>query len=186
MDLSQSFANIFNLTGALEDFELQFIYEYRRPLDKGDESQFNPIYNMFNIGSLFAFRSDWYFMIFFEYIVTTGVRNDITVIGGEVAKKWDKLKLQLGISHYANKYETNYSQTVIEDSFFAQEYYFRSKWKATDSLDVSFKASLEGVELTSLTSTDNVNDAVVYEPITTIIDDKRYYTTFDVRVGYNF
>jgi hypothetical protein len=185
-DISQSFANILNLSGALEDLELQFIYEHRQPIDSANESQFNPTYNMFNIGTIFAFRNYWYFMIFFEYIKTTGLKNDIATIGGEVAKKWDKLKLQLGSSYYVSKYETDYTQTIIEDSFYAQEYYFRSKWKATKSLDVSFKTSFEVVKLTSLTSTDKVNDAVVYEPITTIIDDPRYYVTFDIRVGYNF
>jgi hypothetical protein len=186
VDLSQSFADILKLRGALDDLILEFIYEHRQPLDNADESQFNPHYDMFNIGTILSFRRDWYLQIFFEYIKTTGTTNDIQTVGGEISKKWEKVKMQLGTSFYASQYETNYTQTIMEDKFYAQEYYLKTKWKATKSLDVSFRAALEGVEYSSLTSTDKINPAISYAPITTIIDDKRYYGLFDLRVGYNF
>jgi hypothetical protein len=186
VDLSQSFADILGLQGVLDDVVLELIYEHRQPLDSADETQFNPHYDMFNIGTILSFERDWYCQLFFEYIKTTGAKNDIQTLGGEISKKWEKLKLQLGSSFYANQYETNYTQTVVEDKFYAQEYYFKSKWRATESLDVSFKAALEAVAYSSLTSADKINSAVVYAPITTIINDKRYYGSFDLRAGYNF
>jgi hypothetical protein len=185
-NLSKSFADLLNWTGTGNDVLLELGYEHRRPTDSDDESQFNPQYNQFHIGSILAVDNSWFFQVFYEFILTSGVENDIHFVGGEIAKKWKKMKLQLGSSYYANKFETNYTQTVIEDKFFAQEYYLKYKWKPLKPIDVSFKTSFEIAKLSSLTSTDKINDQVTSGEMAEIIDDPRRYFTFDLRFGYKF
>jgi len=185
VDLSKSFADVLNWTGTGNDISLELRYEHRQPTDKDDESQLNPQYNMLSIGSNVSLSNSWFLQVFYEFILTSGVKNDIHTVGGEIAKKWEKIKLQLGSSYYVNKFETNYTQTAIEDEFFAQEYYLKCKWSLLKSVDMSFKTSYEVAELASLTSTDKINDVTAVE-MTEIIDNPRPYFTFDFRVGYKF
>jgi hypothetical protein len=185
-DLSKNFADIFNLDGFLNDIELELNYEHRQPLEQGDQSMFNQQYDQFRIGSIVSTKSNWSLQLFYNFILTTGLQNDIDSVGGEIAKKWEKLVVQLGSSYYANKYETNYTQTVMEDSFYAQEYYLKLKCLLSRSFDLSFKAAYENAKLTSLTSTEKINDEVDYAPMTELFSEPRNYFQFDIRTGYRF
>jgi hypothetical protein len=185
-DVSKNFSDIFNLKGFLSDVELELSYEHRQPLNEEDQSMFNQQYDQFRVGTIFATKSEWALQLYYTFILTSGLQNDINWVGGEIAKKWEKLNAQLGSSYYANKYETNYTQTVIQDSFYAQEYYFKLKWLLSRSFDLSFKVSYEHVNLTSLTSTEVINDEVQYAPMTELFSEPRDYFQFDVRTGFRF
>ena len=147
---------------------------------------FNQQYDQFGIGTLFATASDWALLLSYTFVMTQDIQNDIHWVGGEIAKKWEKIDARLGSSFTANIYETNYTQTVVEDSFYAQEYYLKLKWLINRSLDLAFKATYENVRLTSLTSEGKINEEVVYPPMTELITEPRNYFTFDIRTGYKF
>jgi hypothetical protein len=147
---------------------------------------FNQHYDQFRIGSVLSMKSNWSLQLFYYFIITTDLQNNIDTVGGEIAKKWDKLGVQLGSSYYANKYETDYAQTVIQDSFYAQEYYLKLKWILSRSFDLSFKVAYENAKLTSLTSEEKINDEVVYAPMTELFSEPRNYFQFDMRTGYRF
>ena len=186
VDLSKSFADVFNLTGPLSDILLEVLYEHRQPTDSSDESGFNPNYNMIQVGTVFATESRWYLNIFYETVLTTNTVNNIHFVGGEIAKKWDKLNARIGSSYYTNRYETTNTSTVIEDTFNAQEYYLKVKWLPVKGLDISCRAAFERSEFKSLTDTTKINPDVESGEATEIITEPRNYFKFDVRVGYAF
>ena len=90
--------------------------------------------------------------MFYSFLLTSNIQNTLTVVGGEIGKKWGVLDVRLGSSFNASLYQTDYTQTIIQDSFYAQEYYLRVKWQVNRSFDVSLKASYENILLTSITS----------------------------------
>lgn len=184
--VTKSLADVFGLTGPVSDIEIEAGYEYRGPVDLDERDPFNPEYQLIRGGVLAATNVKCYLNIFYENIFTTGDRNDTRALGGEVSKKWKKLTVKLGSAYFVHKYEQNYSDTVIKDSFSAREYYFDVKWMPVKFLDVSLKASYEQAELSSLTDTSKQNQDVVSEPMTEIITDPRDYMKIKLKVGYMF
>ena len=186
VDLSKSFADVFNLTGPVSDILLEVTYEHRQPVNSSDESGFNPNYNMIQVGTVFATDSKWYLNIFYETVFTQDTINNLHFVGGEISKKWDKLNLGVGSSYYTNRYETQTDVSLVEDTFYAQEYYFKMKWFPLKGMDVSFKTTFERAKFKSLTDTTKINTDVVSGSADEIITDPRNYFKFDVGVGYTF
>jgi hypothetical protein len=147
---------------------------------------FNPQYDQFRAGLLLAVRGDWSLLVDYNLLLSSGLENNLHVIGGELAKKWDRIEFQLGSSFYANRFQSDYTQTVFTDSFFSQEYYLRAKWRISRAFDLSVRATYEHVLLSSLTSADKVNDLVVYEPMTELFSEPRDYFRLDIRTGYRY
>jgi hypothetical protein len=186
LTLTKSLADLFDLTtGFVSGIDLEMGYENRRPNDDGDESQFNPRYNMIRYGTILSTRPKWNFNVFYEAIITKDIENNYHFVGGEVAKKWDKINLHVGSSFIANKFETDSTGVVLEDSFYAQEYYFKVKWLPIKPLDVSLKTTFEVAKFSSFAD-DPVNGDVTGVGPDTIIEDPRHYLRFDLKVGYSF
>ncbi len=184
--VSKSLADIFGFTGPVSDIEIEAGYEYRGPTDLDERDSFNPEYQLMRGGLLLATEMKLFLNIFYENIITTGEQNDTRVFGGEISKKWKILIVKLGSAYYAHKYEQNYSDTLIKDSFSAREYYLDLKWMPLKMLDVSLKASYERAELSSLTDTSKQNQDVVSAPMTEIITEPRDYMKVRLKVGYMF
>ncbi len=184
--ITKSLADIFGFIGPVSDMEIEAGYEYRGPVDLDERDSFNPEYQLIRGGLIAAINEKYYLNIFSETIITTGDRNDTRTFGGEISRKWKTLIIKLGSAYFVHKYEQNYSDTLIKDSFYAREYYFNVKWMPIKSLDVSLKATYEQAELSSLTDTSKQNQDVVSEPITEIITEPRDYMKVKLKVGYMF
>ena len=184
--LSKDFSELLNLKGFFTALQLELNYEHRQPMAQEDRSMFNPQYDQARVSLLVALRGDWSLLVDYNFVVSTGLENDLHAVGGEVAKKWEKIDLRLGSSFYANRFQSDYTQTVFTDSFFSQEYYLKAKWKISRAFDLSVRGTYEHVLLSSLTSADKVNDLVVYEPMTELFSEPRDYFRLDIRTGYRY
>ena len=184
-DVSKNFAEFFPRPWFLSDIELELGYEHRQPLYASDLSQFNPQYDQFRVGTLLATRDKWSLLVYYNLVLTSGTENTLHAVGGEIAKKWDPVDVRLGSSFNVNLYETNYTGTVVSDSFYAQEYYLKVKWAITKFLDLSLKGAYEMVELSSLTSAE-AGSYLVYAPMTELFAQPRRYLSFDLRLGFRY
>jgi hypothetical protein len=184
VDLSRSFSDLLPLRGFFDDLELELGYEHRQPLSEDARSMFNPQYDQLRVGALASVRGGWSMLLFYNFILSTGLENDLHAVGGELGKKWDKVEVRIGSSYQAHSFETNYTQTLVQDSFFAQEYYLRLKWTISRFFDLSLKGSYENVLLSSLTGI--VSDELVYTPLTELFSEPRNYFRFDLRAGYRY
>ena len=184
VDLTKSFSSYFRLGGFFDDMELELSYEHRQPLSEADRSMFNPQYDQLRVGTLVSVRGGWSLLLFYNFILSTGLENDLHAVGGELCKKWDKFEARLGSSYQAHRFESDYTQTLVRDSFYAQEYYVRLKWIINRFFDLSLKGSYENVLLSSLTGV--MNDEVVYAPMTELFSEPRNYFRFDLRAGYRY
>ena len=79
--------------------------------------------------------------------------------------------------------QTDYTQTLLQESFYAQEYYLKVKWRVSRSLDLSLKAAYENVLLTSITNGQPLNGEVDYAAMAGLNDSERNYFRFEVRAG---
>jgi len=184
--LSKDFTDLLGFRGFCTALQFELGYEHRQPLRAEDLSMFNPQYDQFRAGLLLAIRGDWSLLVDYNLLLSSGLQNNLHVVGGELAKKWDKIEFQLGSSFYANRFQSDYTQTVFSDSFFSQEYYLKAKWKISRAFDLSVRATYEHVLLSSLTSAEKVNDLVVYEPLTELFSEPRDYFRLDIRTGYRY
>jgi hypothetical protein len=184
--LSKDFSDLLNLKGFFTALQFELGYEHRQPLAQEDRSMFNPQYDQARAGLLLAVRGDWSLLVDYNLLLSSGLENNLHVIGGELAKKWERIEFQLGSSFYANRFQSDYTQTVFTDSFFSQEYYLKAKWKISRAFDLSVRGTYEHVLLSSLTSVDKVNDLVVYEPMTELFSEPRDYFRLDIRTGYRY
>jgi len=184
--VTDNIAGFFSRGGFLSDLELELTYEHRQPVSAADQSMFNPQYDQFRFATLLGVQGGWSFQAFFTFLLTSGIQNDLYVVGGEIGKKWSSFDVRVGSSFNASLYETDYTQTVLEDSFYAQEYYLRVKWQINRSFDVSLKAAYENVLLSSITSGVPLNPDVDYVAMTTLNDNARNYFRFEVRTGFRY
>jgi hypothetical protein len=188
MDLTENFAGFgfFPREGFLSDVELELTYEHRQPLSPADQSMFNPQYDQFRVATLLGAKGGWTLQAFYSFLLTSGIQNTLHVVGGEIGKKWSFLDVRLGSSFNASFYQTDYTQTVLEDSFYAQEYYLKVKWQVSRPFDVSLKAAYENVLLTSITSAAPLNPDVDYAYLAGLNDYGRNYFRFEVRAGFRY
>ncbi len=184
--LSKEFTDLLPFKGFFKAVQLELNYEHRQPLAQADRSMFNPQYDQARAGLLVAVRGDWSLLVDYNFVVSTGLENDLHAVGGELAKKWDKIDVRLGSSFYANRFQSDYTETVFSDSFFSQEYYLRARLKISRAFDVSLRAVFERTRVSSLTSLTKVNELVVYEPMTELFSEPRNYYRLDVRAGYRY
>ncbi len=184
--LTKDFTDLLGFKGFFTALQFELGYEHRQPLRAEDLSMFNPQYDQFRAGLLLAVRGDWSLLVDYNLLLSSGLENNLHVIGGELAKKWDRIEFQLGSSFYANRFQSDYTQTVFTDSFFSQEYYLKAKWRISRAFDLSVRGTYEHVLLSSLTSVDKVNDLVVYEPMTELFSEPRDYFRLDIRTGYRY
>lgn len=184
--LTESFARLLRTGGFMTDVEVELGYEHRQPLSAADQAMFNPQYDQFRVGTLLGARGGWTLQAFYSLLLTSGTQNTLHVVGGEIGKKWSSFDVRLGSSFNASLYETDYTQTVLQESFYAQEYYLRAKWQINRSFDVSLRAAYENVLLTSITSADPVNTDVAYAGMTGLNNSSRNYFRFDVRAGFRY
>jgi hypothetical protein len=184
--VTENLAAFFPRGGFLSDAELELGYEHRQPVNPADLAMFNPQYDQFRVGVLVGATGGWSLSAFYAFLLTSGVQNTLHVVGGELGKKWSFLDIRLGSSFNASLYETDYTQTVVQDSFYAQEYYFRVKWQINRSFDVSLKAAYENALLTSITSGPVLNSDVFYAGLTGLNNEARSYLRFDVRAGFRY
>ena len=184
---SKDFSELLNLKGFFTALQLELNYEHRQPMAQEDRSMFNPQYDQARVSLLVALRGDWSLLVDYNFVVSTGLENDLHAVGGEVAKKWEKIDLRLGSSFYANRFQSDYTQTVFSDSFFSQEYYLKAQVEDQPGLR-PFRCgeTFEHVLMSSLTSRTKVNDQVVYEPMTELFSEPRNYFRLDVRAGYRY
>jgi hypothetical protein len=147
---------------------------------------FNPQYDQFRVATLLGAKGGWSLQAFYSFLLTSGVQNTLHVVGGEIGKKWSSFDVRLGSSFNASLYETDYTQTVIQDSFYAQEYYLRVKWQINRSFDVSLRAAYENVLLTSITSGTPLNPDVDYSYVAGLNDFGRNYFRLDLRAGFRY
>jgi hypothetical protein len=184
--LSKDFTDLLSLKGFFKALELELNYEHRQPLAQEDRSMFNPQYDQARLGLLVALRGNWSLLVDYNFVVSTGLENDLHAVGGELAKKWEKVDLRLGSSFYASRFQTDYTETVFSDSFFSQEYYLKARWRINRAFEVSLRGAIERARVTSLTSLTKVNELVVYEPMTELFSEPRNYYRLDVRAGYRY
>ncbi len=184
--LTENIAGFFPQGWFLSDVELELSYDHRQPVFVSDLSMFNPQYDQFRVSTLLGARGGWTLQVFYSFLFTSNIQNTLNVVGGELGKKWGPLDVRLGSSFNASLYETDYTQTVIQDSFYAQEYYLRAKWQVNRSFDLSLKASYESILLTSITGGQPLNPDVDYAAMTTLNDGARNYFRFDMRAGFRY
>jgi hypothetical protein len=184
--LTENFAGFFPTGGILSDVELELTWEHRQPVTSADQSMFNPQYDQFRVATLLAAKGGWTLQAFYAFLLTSGVQNTLHVVGGEIGKKWSSLDVRLGSSFNASLYQTDYTQTVMQDSFYAQEYYLRVKWQINRSFDVSLKGAYENALLTSITSGQPVNTDVDYAGMAGLNYGLRNYFRFEVRAGFRY
>jgi hypothetical protein len=184
--LTENFGSFLPQKKFLTDVELELSYEHRQPVNASDISMFNPQYDQFRVGTLFGAKDGWTLQLFYSLVLTSGLQNELHVVGGEIGKKWDVIDLRLGSSFNASLYETDYTQTVLQESFYAQEYYVRGKWQINRSFDVSLRVAYENILLTSITSGQPLNTDVTAAPMTTLNDSLRNYVRVDLRAGFRY
>jgi hypothetical protein len=184
--LNKDFSDLLGLKGFFTALQFELGYEHRQPRASKDRSMFNPQYDQFRVGTLLAIRGDWSLLVDYNFLLSSGLENNLHVVGGELAKKWEKIELRVGSSFYANRFQSDYTETVFTDSFYAQEYYLKVKWRISRAFDLSLRGTYEHVLLSSLTSLDKVNDLVVYEPVTELFSEPRDYFRLDIRTGYRY
>jgi len=184
--LSKDFTDLLGFKGFFTALQLELGYEHRQPLAAADLSMFNPQYDQFRVGTLLAIRGDWSLLVDYSVVLSAGLENNLHAVGGELAKKWERIELRLGSSFYANRFQSDYTETVFTDSFFSQEYYLRFKWRISQLFDISLRGAYEHVLLSSLTSLSKLNDGVVYEPMTELFSEPRDYFRLDIRAGYRY
>jgi hypothetical protein len=184
--LTENIGGFFLPGGLLSDVELELTYEHRQPVSATDLSMFNPQYDQFRVATLLGAKGGWSFQAFYSFLLTSGVQNTLHVVGGEIGKKWSSFDVRLGSSFNASLYETDYTQMVLQDSFYAQEYYLRAKWQINRSFDISLRATYENVLLTSITSAPPLNTGVTYTAMTTLNGSSRNYFRVDVRAGFRY
>jgi hypothetical protein len=184
--ISKDFVDLLSLGGFFTALQLELSYEHRQPLQAADRSMFNPQYDQLRVGSLLATRGDWSLLLYYNFVLSTGLENDLHTVGGELAKKWEKIDVRVGSSFYANRFESDYTETVYTDSFFSQEYYLRAKWRISRAFDLSLRGAYEHVLVSSLTSLEKINDLVVYAPMTELFSEPRDYFRLDIRAGYRY
>jgi hypothetical protein len=184
--LTENFAGFFPSGGFLSDVELELSYEHRAPVSPADLSMFNPQYDQFRVATLLGARGGWTLQAFYAFLLTSGIQNTLNVVGGEIGKKWSAFDVRIGSSFNASMYETDYTQTILQESFYAQEYYVRVKWKISRSFDVSLKASYENVLLNSITSGQPLNTDVDYAAMAGLNDGSRNYFRVDLRAGFRY
>jgi hypothetical protein len=172
--------------GFLSDVELELSYEHRQPVNPADLSMFNPQYDQFRMAALLGAQGGWTLQAFYSFVLTSGIENTLHVVGGEIGRRWGVLDVRLGSSFNASLYQTDYTQTVLQDSFFAQEYYLKVKWRVSRSFDLSVKAAYENILLTSITSATPLNPDVDYAYIAGLNDFGRNYFRFEVRAGFRY
>ena len=148
--------------------ELELSYEHRQPVSSSDLSMFNPQYDQFRVATLLGAKGGWTLQVFYSLLLTSRIENTLNVVGGEIGKKWSSFDVRLGSSFNASQYQTDYTQTILEDSFYAQEYYVKAKWRINRSFDVSLKAAYENILLTSITSAQPLNPDVDYTALTVL------------------
>ena len=186
VDLTENLTGFFPRGGFLSDVVLELIYEHRQPVSAADLSMFNPQYDQFRVATLLGATGGWTLQAFYSFLLTSGTQNTLHVVGGEIGKKWSVLDVRLGSSFNASLYETNYTQTVLKDSFYAQEYYLKVRWQVNRSFDVSLRAAYENILLTSITSGQPLNTDVDYAYLAGLNDSARNYFRFDVRAGFRY
>jgi hypothetical protein len=184
--LTENFGGFFPTGGFLSNVELELSYEHRQPVSAADLAMFNPQYDQFRVSTLLGAKGGWTLQVFFSYLLTSNIQNTLSVVGGEIGRKWGVLDVRLGSSFNASLYETDYTQTVLQDSFYAQEYYLRAKWQVNRSFDLSVRAAYESVLLTSITGGQPLNADVDYAAMTALNDGARNYFRFDVRAGFRY
>ncbi len=185
--VSRDFSDLLGLKGSFfQALELELNYEHRQPLALADRSMFNPQYDQARVGLLVAVKGDWSLLVDYNFVVSTGLENDLHAVGGELAKKWGQVDVRLGSSFYANRFQTDYTATVFSDSFFSQEYYLKGRWRINRAFDVSLRGAFERTRVSSLTSLTKVNEGLVYEPMTELFSEPRNYYRLDLRAGYRY
>jgi hypothetical protein len=172
--------------GFLSDAELELSYEHRQPVFSSDLSMFNPQYDQFRVGTLLGAKGGWTLQVFYSLLLTSNIENTLNVVGGEIGKKWSAVDIRLGSSFNASQYQTDYTQTILEDSFYAQEYYVKAKVLINRSFDVSLKAAYENILLTSITSGQPLNPDVDYTALTVLNGSLRNYFRLDLRAGFRY
>lgn len=187
-EVTENFAGLIPLPGFLTDVELELTYEHRQPVSAADLSMFNPQYDQFRVSTLLGAKGGWTLQVFYSFLVTSNIQNTLDVVGGEIGRKWGVLDVRLGSSFNASLYETDYTQTIIQDSFYDQEYYLRAKWQVNKSFDLSLKASYENVLLTSITNANSqpLNTDVDYTAMSGLDDSSRNYFRVDLRAGFRY
>ncbi|HET6487455.1 MAG TPA: hypothetical protein VFH83_13595, partial [Spirochaetia bacterium] len=108
------------------------------------------------------------------------------VVGGEIGRKDGPFDLRLGSSFNASLYQTDYTQTVLEDSFYDQEYYLKVKWQISRFFDLSLSAAYENVLLSSITSAQPLNPDVDSVAMSGLDNAARNYFRFEVRAGFRY
>lgn len=186
VELTEDFAGFFPRGGFLSDIELELSYEHRQPVSAADLSMFNPQYDQLRVAALLGAQGGWTAQVFYALLLTSGIENTLHIVGGEIGKKWSVLDIRLGSSFNASLYQTDYTQTIVEESFYAQEYYLKAKWQVSRSFDVSLKAAYENILLTSITSATPLNQDVDYAYVTGLDDAARNYFRFEVRAGFRY
>ncbi len=184
--LARDFSDLLNLGGFFTALQLELGYEHRQPLAAEDRSMFNPQYDQFRVGTLLAARGDWSLLVDYYFLLSAGLENNLHVVGGELAKKWERIMIQAGSSFYASRFQSDYTQTAFTDSFYSQEFYLRLKWRISRAFDLSLRGTYEHILLSSLTSLSKVNDLLVYEPMTELFSEPRDYFRLDLRAGYRY
>ena len=187
-EVTENFAGLLPLPDFLSDVELELTYEHRQPLSLSDLAMFNPEYDQFRVSTLLGAKGGWTLQLFYSFLLTSNIQNTLTVVGGEIGRKWSVLDVRLGSSFNASVYQTDYTQTLIQDSFYDQEYYLRVKWQVNKSFDVSMKASYENVLLTSITNANSqpLNTDVDFVAMSGLDDSARNYFRVDLRAGYRY
>ncbi len=184
-DVSKDFAELFGKPELLSNVELELSYEHRQPLNSSDLSTFNPQYDQLRVGTLLATRDRWSLLVYYNVLFSSGLVSTLQTVGGEIGKKWDPFDVRVGSSFNANVFETDYTATVVTDSFYAQEYYLKVKWNITRLWDLTVKGSYENVQLSSLTTAPTAG-ILVFAPATTLFSQPRNYFALDVRLGFRY
>jgi len=185
-ELTENLAGFFPKGSMLSDLELELSYEHRQPFFGADLGMFNPQYDQFRVATLLGGTGAWTLQLFYSFLLTSGIENTLHVVGGEIGRKDGPFDLALGSSFNASLYQTDYTQTVLEDSFYDQEYYLKVKWQISRAFDLSLKAAYENVLLSSITSSQPLNPDVDSVAMNGLDNAARNYFRFEMRAGFRY
>ena len=162
IDLSDDIGSFFlPKNGVVTSLSLDAGFDHRQPLS-GKATETDPGYEQFRVGPAMGLAFGLGLSGYYNALIPAAdFDTAINSFGGEISEKVDAFDFRLGTSFSANNWEEDIAGTTYLDSFAAQQYYLRAKYKVTKALDLQVRGSYETSKQTSIinafTGTSDLN-----------------------------
>lgn len=164
--------------GLLRRLSLDAGFDHRQPLT-GSASATDPGFEQFRVGPSLGFAYGLGLSGYYNYLLpASGFGTSINAFGGELSEKVQAFDIRVGTSFSANSWEQDVSGTTYSDSFAAQQYYLRAKWKLSKALDLQLRASYETSQQTSIVD--------AFTGSTDLNASPRSQIRAEIRAGYRY